>query len=142
MALKSTNINFFSINGNSRGSRRDTLSHYDLQQEEPRTRESRPSREHDSSQIKNLTVEPKEVPKKKIYTFNVISNQPNLKVIPAQARMPYKYAIPFNGEGHSKGKEEMNQRHHNDNGSGNEGMNGTRYVFGIPLKKTFNPSEK
>lgn len=32
---------------------------------------------------------------KKVYTFNILSNQPNLKMLPTNARLPYRYAIPF-----------------------------------------------
>lgn len=32
---------------------------------------------------------------KKVYTYNIISNQPNQKMLPSNARLPYRYAIPF-----------------------------------------------
>lgn len=35
---------------------------------------------------------------KKIYTFNIISNKPTPKMLPVQAKLPYKYAIPFEVE--------------------------------------------
>lgn len=35
---------------------------------------------------------------KKIYTFDILSNKPTPKMLPVNARLPYKYAIPFDVE--------------------------------------------
>jgi hypothetical protein len=45
------------------------------------------------------TIEPKSsvTNSKKIYTYNIISNQPIPKVLPARARLPYGYALSIDG---------------------------------------------
>ena len=32
---------------------------------------------------------------KKVFTYNIICNQPTSKMLPSKARLPYRYAIPF-----------------------------------------------
>ena len=56
----------------------------------------------------NYTSEENNGQKKKVYVFDIIANQPSLKMVPAKSKLPYKYGYQLEQGRDVRGAERSN----------------------------------